>query len=369
MQKTKVAVFGLLWNKEPKMNSNQQRSLALATISGLALTAVASPASANSVQPMTDREGTSSSLLSMRTAPSASTSQSQESSAPALALDGDLAPTKTEDKPITTTQKAVRYTTLAIVPIAVTAYGQQIWNWGESGGWTWGNEGFFGGDLGGADKMGHAWGCYALTRASYAIFDYTENGDQRKLWYSATMAALIGTGIEVGDAYNGAYGFSWEDIVADYTGIAMAVVAETVPEVDALVNFNVTYWPTQGFVNEDSKSILEFEGDSSGWTYLLSLKLAGLKTVGINVPRPLEYLMLDVGYYTRGYSRFDEEDYAVDETSRNMLIGVSLNVPEVFDALFTTAGVREHWSRKVVSKPFDYFHLPIGLSYDSNLDG
>jgi hypothetical protein len=269
-------------------------------------------------------------------------------------------------RPITTQQKLIRYATLIGFPLVVTVYGQQTWDWGNQRSFQFGKEGWFGYDtgLGGADKIGHAWACYALMRGSHAIFDYTENGSSRALWYAAAVAALIGTGIEVGDAFNGKYGFSWEDLIADYTGIGLALLMETVPTVDALLGFSAFYWPTRAYLDYPDKTILNLEGDTSGWTYMLNLKPAGLDHLGWEVPVYLRYLMLDLGYFTRGFTLFDRAAGVMDK-SRSWFVGVSLNVPEVVDTLF---GHRDSRARRTLRGVFEYYHLPIGVTLDSSID-
>lgn len=288
----------------------------------------------------------------------------QESSA-AIEEASSTGPRSREATPSTPGQKWIRYSTMIGFPLAVTIYGQQAWDWGNQGSWNWGTEGFFGRDtgLGGADKLGHAWACYAITRGSHAIFDYTENGRPEKLWYAGAVAALIGTGIEVGDAFNGHYGFAWEDIVADYTGIALGLLMETYPQVDALLGYSVFYWPTDGYLDYPDKTVLNLEGDSSGWTYMLNLKPAGLDHVGVDASY-LRYVTLDLGYFTRGYTEYDRAAGVMDQ-ARSWFVGVSLNVPEVVDAMFARSNSR---ANRMLRAPFNYFHLPLGFELASAID-
>ena len=269
-------------------------------------------------------------------------------------------------RPTTRRQAIIRYATLVGIPLLVTIYGQQTWNWGAGGDWQWADEGWFGKDTyhGGADKMGHAWACYGIMRASHAIFDYTENGATRKVWYAAALSFAIGTGIEVGDAFNGQHGFSWEDIVADSVGIAIGALMETVPEVEAFVDFSATYWPTTGFLDYPTGSFLNLEDDSSGWTHKLSFKPAGFAHLGREVPFYVRYLMLDVGYYSRGYSLYDEAA-GIAEQDRVLFLGVSINVPEVVDALFSRDN---SLANRALREPFKYFYVPVDLKLESSLN-
>ena len=276
--------------------------------------------------------------------------------------------------PITTRQKVIRYTTLVVIPLAMTAYGQRAWEWGSTGSsWHWAHEGFLGADthVGGADKMGHAFSHYVLTRASAAIFDYTEHGASHKLWYAGSMVMLIGVGIEVGDAFNGTHGFSFEDIVFDALGVGLGVLTEAVPAADALFSFQLDYWPTQGFLDYPDRKNLQFSLDYSGMTFMLSVKLAGLNSLGLKVPSVLNYIQLDAGYFTRDYSGYNKFDRYLNPDAvgyRSALVGVSLNVPKLLDSLFTHVGKKDTWANTIVREPFNYYHLPIGLSVDTRLD-
>jgi hypothetical protein len=283
--------------------------------------------------------------------------------APLDAVDAQLAPAPRE---ATVTQKTVRYTTLVVIPLATLAYGQQIWNWGDDHGWTWADEGFFGPETphGGADKLGHAFSHYTLTRLSTRIFDYTEGDHERALTYGAIMAGSIGLGIEIGDAFNGKYGFSMQDLIADASGIALAVLLELSPTADGLVGFSVEYLPTDRFLADDDKSWLEFEGDTSGWTYLLNFKPGGLRALGVASPRYLDFVTLDVGYYTRGFSWWDRLAPEMQK-QRSFFVGVSMNVPEMVDLAF---GKNPGVVGGALRQTFSLYHLPLGLKGSLALD-
>lgn len=281
---------------------------------------------------------------------------------------------KAQEPPVSTTstgrtdstaKTVVRYTTLIAVPAFVFAYGQQIWDWGNTPGWRWANEGYFGLDTphGGADKLGHAFGMYTLARVSSQIFNYTEGQGSRRLVYAASMAGAIGLGIEVGDAFNGAYGFSFHDLGADLTGLGLGMLLESVPALDGLLGFSVEYFPTRGF-RESGDSWLRFESDTGGFKYMLNLRPSGLPRLGLPVPLALQLFTLDFGYYTRGFTRY-ERNMGVVRKDRALFAGASINLAEALDVvLFHRGGL----PMRAVRDAFRYYHVPLGLTWPMGFD-
>ncbi len=269
-------------------------------------------------------------------------------------------------EPQTVGQAAARYGALIGFPTVVLAYGMETWDWGSRGSWRWGDEGWFGRDtdLGGADKFGHMWACYAITRISWSTFSYSEGDSWTKWLFTPLVAFTIGLGIEVGDAYTGKYGFSYQDLVMDSLGIALGMAFEAFPKVGAFVGFSLSYWPTNRFLDYEDRTLMDIESDISGYRYLLSFKLNGFHEIGFDVPDALRYLMLDLGYYTHGFSKYDE---AVGDNSRrrNFFIGLSLNTAEVIRSAFRNSGSN---LQAVTATPFEYFHVPVGLTKSFALD-
>lgn len=263
-----------------------------------------------------------------------------------------------------TAKLTLRYSILAGVPLSVMIYGKEIWRWGDRGAWRWGTEGWFGRntDHGGADKLGHTFAMYTLTRGTTRIMEFTGLDHDRSLLYGALMGTGIGLGIEVGDAYTGKYGFSYEDLIADLSGVALGVLLEKQPVLDSLMGISIEYFPTRSFREYPGRKWLEFEGDTGGFNYMLNFRLAGLHNVGVNLPRPFDFFTADVGYFTRGFSRFDEARQ-INERIRYWFVGASLNVPEIIAALTKpSAGSR------FFQDFFSYVHLPLGVKGSSAID-
>lgn len=224
--------------------------------------------------------------------------------------------------------RRLRYTLLVGAPAITFAYGVHAWDWGESTRFRWGRERWFQKDTdsGGADKLGHAWSHYMVTRVLYSAFLHTEETRERASLYAVLTASLIGTMIEVGDAFTGVYGFSHEDLIADFVGIAAGYAMDRYPILDEYFAFSAFYWPTSGFVDHDDAP-LGFAGDYSGWKFTANFKLAGLDRSGVPLPPLFRFLQFDVGYYTLNYTRFDEK--TGEPPTRNLFVGLSLNSREL----------------------------------------
>lgn len=234
-------------------------------------------------------------------------------------------------------KKIVRYSLLVGVPAVTFGIGVKAWDWGETNRWRWNRERWFQADTysGGADKVGHFYTHYVLTRGLYQAFSYTEDTPERAAMYSVLTTSLIGTMIEVGDAFTGTYGFSYEDLIADHAGIALGYAMDRYPTLDNYLGVTAFYWPTRGFLEYDTP--FNFASDYSGWTFAMNFKLSGFHRSGYNIPLIMRFLQIDFGYYTRNYTRFDE--YANKLPTRHRFVGLSLNARELLGALPNTNGL------------------------------
>lgn len=246
-------------------------------------------------------------------------------------------------------------------------FGAKAWDWDSDEDFKSEEEGWFGDDtaLGGADKIGHFYAHYLMQRIFYNIFDYTEDGHKRKWLYSLGVTLGVGTLIEVGDGFSSSYGFSYEDLVMDIGGVLFGALLDYSPVMDAFLGMSVYYWPSEGYRDHRDTVPIDFVSDYSGFKYMFNFKLAGFEEIGYDVPTFLRYLQLDLGYYTRGFSKsydFNTKDFA--NPTRNWFFGVSLNVAEIIRDLFDDPSSLK---ATIASEPFEYYHLPLGLEYDEEI--
>ena len=231
------------------------------------------------------------------------------------------------------TSRGLRWKNAAVIGgigITVGYYGAQGW-WkdGFSGSFRTVDEGWFGRNTyaGGADKAGHAFFTYAGARLLTRGFEALGNDPGRALRLGAWTSLGVMTGVEVVDGFSKRFRFSMEDAVANAAGAAFAVLAETDPRIDALLDFRLLYRRSG-----DARRVGETDpiADYSGQTFLLAVKADGVPRLReIPVARYLELL---VGYNTRGY---EPNDGVKRDPHRRIYYGVGINVSRLLsDTVF-----------------------------------
>jgi hypothetical protein len=270
-----------------------------------------------------------------------------------------------------TAKSAVRYSLLfGTIPVTFL-FGVKAWDWSGDHDFYSHKEGWYGQgtSFGGGDKAGHFFAHYMVQRGLYNVFDWTESGGSMKWAYSAGLTMAVGLFIEVGDGFSSQYGFSYEDLINDYTGILCGVLLDRFPLLDGFFGISTYWYPTEAYrskFHEKSvfKSSLEFVNDYSGWKTMLNFKFAGFENLGIKVPLALRLIQLDIGYYTRGFGYYDKGKYA-SEKRRVVFYGVSVNSAEV---------LKESWDEssrgglyKASHTFLEYYHLPLGYEKANTL--
>ena len=199
-------------------------------------------------------------------------------------------------------------------------------------------------DEGGADKLGHLYSAYVLSRVYASIYhrwDYPEDQAMRL----GALSALGTTGIvELGDSFSD-YGFSYEDMVMNCVGVAAGYFLGTYPDWQQRIDLRMEYAP----------SLKHSEGDLSTdyehFKFLLALKADAFTALN---DTPLRYLELHLGYYVR-----EDNDYhptQEDDLERTVYLGIGLNVGKLLATV---------WETKLfnyVQLPYTY--LPIEYSLD-----
>lgn len=254
------------------------------------------------------------------------------------------------------------YTLVAFIgiPIGTLVYGMATWNWGEEDGFHVRHEGFFGQNTanGGADKVGHAFSHYLAFRIMHNYYDWSENGKNTRWFYSITTAAALGLMIEVGDAYTSEYGFSYEDLISDLSGITLGIILEYSPTLDSLIGYSWQYIPTSRFYKKQNEKPINFTTDYNGSIFVLNFRLAGLQNLGLKLPKFLRYIQFDFGYFTRNYRSGDVTD---EGPYRSLYYGVSLNFMEIVKDFFDNPETR---ASRILQQPFKYYHIPAGYHED-----
>ena len=229
------------------------------------------------------------------------------------------------------TARGLRWKNAAVIGgIAATVgiYGATNW-WedGFTGSFHTVDEGWFGQDTyeGGADKAGHAYGTYVMTRLLTRTFEAVGNDPGRALRLGAWTSLGVMTGVEVIDGFSKKFSFSMEDVVMNTAGAAFAVLAEVFPSVDALLDFRLLY-QQDDYVQQTGAA--NPTSDYSGQTFLLVLKADGIPRIR-EVPI-VRYLEFEVGYNARGYETNDSMD-----PQRRICYGIGINLSRLLsDTVF-----------------------------------
>lgn len=229
--------------------------------------------------------------------------------------------------------------------VALAVYGKrQWWRDGFSHRFTAVNEGWFGADTysGGADKLGHFYMTYASSRLLTRAFAWDGASHAKSLQIAAWYTLGAFAGIEVLDGFSRKWNFSREDMLMNAAGVGAAVLFERHPDIDRMFDLRVLYRPS----NEEGRRFDPF-GDYSGQTYLVAAKLAGFHA--FSHPGLLRYVEVTAGYGTRGFDAGSGR-----RGTRNVYVGLSLNLSELLDRTNTAEGP----ARRLASTALEYVQIP-----------
>ncbi len=213
---------------------------------------------------------------------------------------------------------------------AVTAWGTAKWDY-FSRSPKKENEGWFSEDTlyGGADKWGHFYSSYGLTRALAQFYENWGYANQKAGRLGALSSfALLGY-MELGDAFSD-YGFSHEDFLMNLVGSAVGFLFHTRPDLSRKIDLRIEYTP-----DFDQTDVFT---DYENMKFIMAIKPGGFKAVRRTFAR---YLEVHLGYYTRGYPGGRDRE-------RTLYIGIGLCLPELFSSL----------SMPKASKFFNYIQPP-----------
>ncbi|MGH8809064.1 MAG: DUF2279 domain-containing protein [Noviherbaspirillum sp.] len=244
----------------------------------------------------------------------------------------DAAPPEKEHSSMSPTPEQMQRRTLGIIlggAAALGVYGKTHW-WqnGFDSGFHTASEGWFGQNTyaGGADKFGHLYMTYAVTRLFSRAYEWAGNTPDASLRMAAVMTLSAFTAVEILDGMTQKWRFSKEDAIMNAVGVGAALLLEKNPAIDRVLDLRLQYWPSP-----ENRHNFDPFGDYSGQTYLLVAKASGIPA--LREHHWLRYLEFAVGYGSRGYG--DPQSAVNSERSRNVYVGISLNLSEVLrDSVF-----------------------------------
>ena len=194
------------------------------------------------------------------------------------------------------------------------------WDWGDTS-FHFKSEGWFGKHTGsgGIDKLGHAFTGALVSDYLTDRIRMTADRPEGAAITGAFLSAGLMTLIEVFDGYASDHGFSYEDMIADGTGIAFSFLRNTIPGLREKIDFRQEYFPRtyeKGF-----HPFLTYEGKR----FILALKLSGFEAFR---DTPLRFVEIHAGYYARGFSKRARR--AGIRKRREPYIGIGINLNELF---------------------------------------
>ena len=233
------------------------------------------------------------------------------------------------------------------VAAAVAAYGMGFWDYFQTAPKA-SSEGWFGRttDDGGMDKLGHFWMTYSVSHLYSYLYRWWDFSPGEANALGALSGLGIQTAMELGDAFSGGYGFSYEDAIMNTVGAGAAYILGRYPSIARKIDFRMEYKP--GSLGDLTDDILT---DYENQRYLIALKLDGFDTFHDSY---LSYLELHAGYQARGYEDFSPG--GEDDRRRSLYFGVGFNVSKLVRQ-YTDIGV------------FDYLQVPYtSVGVTSGLD-
>ncbi len=219
----------------------------------------------------------------------------------------------------------------------ILLWGFTQWGYGDEDFHT-DDEGWFGKETsnGGADKLGHFYTNYLITRILSPIYeDWGYTNEDAALYASLSSILFSGILMEVGDGFS-EHGFSNEDLIVDILGAGAGYLLATQPSLAKKIDFRVEYNP---FL--DSENVTDFTTDYERMKHLIAIKAEGFEAFEDNT---MKYLELHIGYYTRN---FNHNTNPIEERERHIYVGVGLNLSKL---------LRPHIGG--YSKIFNYYQVP-----------
>lgn len=213
---------------------------------------------------------------------------------------------------------------------AITVWGLANWDYGERTLHS-GHESWFGADTpeGGADKAGHLYTGYLMTRAFTGLYRHWHHERDAAAREALVSTLVLTSFIELGDGFS-SYGISHEDMIMNIAGGLIGYQFAIHENWQRRLDLRMEYVPSG---NPDPLT------DYQHARYLVALKLNGFTALERT---PLQWLELHAGYYVRGYDDPEARDRRIS------YVGLGINV----SALLQRAG----WRR--TAKVLQFYQLP-----------
>ncbi len=204
---------------------------------------------------------------------------------------------------------------------------------------------------GGADKLGHFWGNYAMTRGTTAVL---VAGGFPKLPSSVVSFGLTELAfllIEIQDGM-APYGFGTKDLVANLLGGGLGVLMDNVPAIDRYLDFRLEYWPSRPYRRALRESgDVDGAQDYTGQSYMVAFHTGAIPGLAAH----------DYGYWSRfvdvvvGFEAKHYYPVPAEAAPRQTLYGgLAINMQGVLSAIFDDSR-----GRRIGRGLFEVYSLPL----------
>lgn len=198
------------------------------------------------------------------------------------------------------------------------------------------DEGYFALDTyaGGADKLGHMYSNYALTRGTFQILRYGGWSPTVSNAAAGGLTLAFFTAIEIKDGFHQNFGFSWGDMTFNLLGISLALAMENFEWVDRHFDYRVEYVPTKLFIDQLLEDgVVDAAEDYSGQTFILAHHLRAHQAIRQSEYFGwMRYMDVAIGFGSRNYLPKPIDPRALRH--QDIFLGVALNTQEVINQIF-----------------------------------
>ena len=204
------------------------------------------------------------------------------------------------------------------------------------------------------DKSGHYYTAYKLNMLTTDFFRWSGYNRRKSLWFGTGVSLGYQTTLEMLDAYNADWGFSWSDMLANGIGSASYMTQQIIWNEERFIP-KFSYFPTKYasirpeiLGSNFAESLLK---DYNGQTYWLSFS-PGTFMKGSKFPK---WACISIGY---GIDKklVGSEEYYLDPATGNEYFS-SREILLSLDIDFSKIPVKKPWL-KALLKQFNYLKVP-----------
>jgi hypothetical protein len=189
----------------------------------------------------------------------------------------------------------------------------------------------------GSDKFGHFYFPYLAVNLYTQAFEWAGLNRKQSMWYSASIALLYQTYVEIKDGFSAQWGFSWGDFAANTAGALYPLLQEN-SELLRNINFKMSYYPSERFRNNSHKAIIDDYESSYNW---ITFDVKNFLPDNLKSYWPA-FINLTIGHSVK---RLDISN----ESYHELFVGLDWNLEGL---------PGDHWLLKLLKKNLNFYHLP-----------